>query len=269
MFPTNPDTLIEFMAYLVNKGYTAATVSSTTSAVGYLHRMGNYTDPTDNFKVKKALIGVHRLAKSGDQRLPITQPILHKLLRAVEDTGKEAYDKTMIKAMFLLMFYGLLRVGEITIGKQADKSKVINFNDVKVYAKGAKFSSLAITMRDFKHNLPTNSVTIKIKATHREFCPVSHVMAYLGKRGGDQGPLFVKKSGNPVSRAFFRKYFTACVAHTGLDKSKYKPHCFRIGGTTRYAELGYSDAVIQRMGRWKSPAFRRYIRMASYDEASR
>ena len=54
MFPTDPDTIIEFMAYLVNQGYTAATVSSMTSALGYLHRMGDYTDPTANFKVKKA-----------------------------------------------------------------------------------------------------------------------------------------------------------------------------------------------------------------------
>ena len=73
--------------------------------------MSDLEDPTTNFKVKKALIGVHILAKSGDQRLPITLPILHKLLKAVEETRKKVYERCMVKTMYLLMFYGLLRGG--------------------------------------------------------------------------------------------------------------------------------------------------------------
>ena len=257
------------MAFLVNNGYAATTISSTISAIGYVHRMGELEDPTENFKVEKALIGVHRLAKKGDQRLPITLSILHKLLEIVDRTCKESYERIMIKAMYLLMFYGLLRVGEITSKRKADYKKVVNHKEVKLFTKGTRLSSLSLNMNDFKHNLPTNTVTIKIAGTGTQFCPVTHMLAYLVKRGANEGPLFLNSHGKPVSTSYFSAIFRATVVAAGLDPARYKPHCFRIGGTTRYAELGYEDSVIQRMGRWKSPAFKRYVRMASYGQARR
>jgi hypothetical protein len=40
-----------------------------------------------------------------------------------------------------------------------------------------------------------------------------------------------------------------------------KGHSFRIGAATAAAIQGASDEDIQRMGRWKSQAFKRYIRI--------
>ena len=261
--------MIDFMAHMVNEGLSAATIASTVSAIGYVHRMGCYEDPTDGFKVKKALVGVHRLAKSGDQRLPITQGILHKLLKVVDDICKERYDRHMYKAMYLIMFYGLLRVGEITTSRAADRAKVVSVDDIKIFKRGKKVSSVSLSMRDFKHNLPTNTVTLKIHATHKKFCPITHLLKYIAERGANAGPLFIRSNGKPVSKGEFTRIFRKSATKVGLDEAKYKPHSFRIGGATRYAELGYEDSLIQRMGRWKSLAFRRYIRMATYDKVSR
>ena len=47
----------------------------------------------------------------------------------------------------------------------------------------------------------------------------------------------------------------------GLDPTKYKAHSFRIGAATTAADMGMSETHIQLMGRWKSTAFRRYIRI--------
>ena len=40
---------------------------------------------------------------------------------------------------------------------------------------------------------------------------------------------------------------------------------FRIGAATYAAEQGISDTKIRHMGRWKSDAFKKYIRISSME----
>jgi hypothetical protein len=49
----------------------------------------------------------------------------------------------------------------------------------------------------------------------------------------------------------------------GLDTMKYEGHSFRIGAATFSAECGFSDTQIRAMGRWRSDAFLKYIRIPS------
>ena len=51
-----------------------------------------------------------------------------------------------------------------------------------------------------------------------------------------------------------------CLAYCGLDTSRYKSHSFRIGGACHAADRGYSDGQIRALGRWKSDAFKVYLR---------
>jgi len=50
------------------------------------------------------------------------------------------------------------------------------------------------------------------------------------------------------------------LAFCGLDTTRYKSHSFRIGGACHATEKGYSDAQIRALGRWKSEAFKVYLR---------
>ena len=46
-----------------------------------------------------------------------------------------------------------------------------------------------------------------------------------------------------------------------LDPNRYKGHSFRIGAATYAAEQVVSDDKIRHLGRWKSDAFKKYIRI--------
>ena len=60
------------------------------------------------------------------------------------------------------------------------------------------------------------------------------------------------------SPAYF--FFRACHL-CDLDPSRYKGHSFRIGAASYAADRGFSDAQIRMLGRWKSNAFLRYLRV--------
>ncbi len=50
-----------------------------------------------------------------------------------------------------------------------------------------------------------------------------------------------------------------------LDEKYFSSHSLRIGGATELKLRGASDSFIQAMGRWKSGAFIRYIRLTPYE----
>ena len=67
--------------------------------------------------------------------------------------------------------------------------------------------------------------------------------------------------GTPVSRKFFTEHLQLAISACGFPKNLYQAHSFRIGAATAAAESGLSDIQIQCMGRWKSAAFKKYIRI--------
>lgn len=79
-------------------------------------------------------------------------------------------------------------------------------------------------------------------------------------RGYTEGPLFQTMDGLAVSRTVFTTHLAAVFIQCGLDPTKYKGHSFRIGASSYAAERGFSDTQIRLMGRWKSDAFKKYIR---------
>ena len=93
------------------------------------------------------------------------------------------------------------------------------------------------------------------------FCPVQHMKSYLLLRGASSGPLYCFPNGSPISRSFFNQHLHKSLIWAGLSTSLYKGHSFRIGAATTAAIMGVSGDDIQRMGRWKSQAFRKYIRI--------
>ena len=68
------------------------------------------------------------------------------------------------------------------------------------------------------------------------------------------------KTLHPVTDNQFNSELSRCLKFCSLDTSRYKGHSFRIGATSHAADKGFSDAQIRTLGRWKSDAFKLYIR---------
>ncbi|CAC5377478.1 unnamed protein product [Mytilus coruscus] len=105
-------TISLFIAYMFKKSYAPSTISTYLSAIAYVRKMMSMPDNTQSFLVEKLVTGTYRLSKTFDSRLPITIPILNKLLRSITLVDKciHVYDQVLFKAIFLSAFSTFFRV---------------------------------------------------------------------------------------------------------------------------------------------------------------
>ena len=69
------------------------------------------------------------------------------------------------------------------------------------------------------------------------------------------------KDGAPLSQQMLVKLVKDTLSEAGIDCSRYNGHSFRIGTATTALAKGIPESTIQTLGRWKSNAYRRYIRI--------
>ena len=156
-------------------------------------------------------------------------------------------------AVFSTMFHAFLRLGEVTASPHN-----IQFNQVALES-----SSVAITFSSFKHHQGP-PITLSIQASASEnCCLVKLLKSYLTKRGSTPGPLFCFPGNLPIQPARFRSLLSYAIARANLASLYITPHSFRIGAATFATTQGLSSSQIQAMGRWRSNAFQKLLRIAT------
>ncbi|XDV45281.1 hypothetical protein PO909_013401 [Leuciscus waleckii] len=173
------------------------------------------------------------LAKSSnkitDKRLPITLPLLHRLIISVRNGLFSAYLNILLEAVFLSAFYGFMR---------------------------------PVFLKHSKTDAQGSGVTLTLSKLDNNFCPFTAMVKFLKirPRTSKYAPLFILPNGAPLSKACFRTHLTTAIKSCSLSPSLYTGHSFRIGAATAAAERGISTSAIKIMGRWSSSAFESYIR---------
>ncbi|XP_070204767.1 uncharacterized protein [Littorina saxatilis] len=249
-------TIALFISFLTNKSYKPATISSYVSALGYIHKMYAVPDPTSSFMIQKLLQAGHKRTPAHDSRLPLSKKLLIQLLDSLTHIVVSPFDKALYSAMFSLAFHAFLRVGEITVRNRQDPNPHL-ISSQKVALSNGK---ITLKFLSFKHSCG-RAFTLTIQpgssACH---CPVALLSAYLQLCCPGNSPLFACASGRPVLREEFETVLKRALVFCQVDPSHYHSHSFRIGAATAAAERGLSDAQIRQLGRWKSDAFKTYIR---------
>lgn len=255
-FPSNTQAVVSFVAFCFRKGYASSSITSALSAVSYIHKMHSLSDPTATFVVRKLLHGAAKLRPSYDQRAPVTKAVLHNLVRSSPHISICYYNDVLTTAMYLLAFHAFLRIGEIAVTSAAQSIRVLQMSQLSITKE-----QCTIVFQSYKHYQgPPVSLVISAH-TDSPFCPVKAMRTYLAVRKNSPGPLFIFPGGTPVTKSFFGDQLKKSLAWAGLSTLSYKGHSFRIGAATTAAMQGVSDEEIQRMGRWKSQAFKKYIRI--------
>ena len=138
----------------------------------------------------------------------------------------------MYKTLFILGYYGLLRVGELTHGAHMLKAK-----DVHVGMNKEKILLVLYSSKTHgKNNLPQE---IKItaakqeklhpsgKCLQRHFCPFELTRWYMKLRGGyshENEEFFVFKDGSYVTPSQVRKTLRRILSNLNIEAHLYDTH---------------------------------------------
>ena len=264
-FPISPNTLAIFIAYIYNRKYAPSTVSVPMCLLSAIHTnflvIQILRRPSSSFK---CLRSYNKLGYRLDARLPITLPVLQKLIESSATLSISEFHCCQFRAMCTRAFFAFLRIGEMTYNSAKDASNLIlQVQHVSKQVDSSNYvDALKITFGNFKHSYNQRLFTIFLYRQN-SFCPVQFLLEYLAKRGNRPGPLFLNPDNNPISRKFFADPLSLSLKACGLDSTSYKGHSFRIGAASFAAERRMSDAQIRALGRWKSNAFLKYIRIPS------
>ena len=119
-----------------------------------------------------------------------------------------------------------------------------------------------VTFTKFKHS-SSHPVHLSIVSPPGPYSLFNSLLKYLSFRGMSPGPLFIFNN-SPVTRKFYTMQLKNCLQWAGLNPQRYKTHSFRIGAATSAITNGHTQEQVQLMGRWRSGAFRKYIRIQSF-----
>ena len=163
--------------------------------------------------------------------------------------------------MFALFYYGLFRIGELTLGNHPVKA-----SDVHIAKNKDKMLFILYTSKT--HDKSSRPQKVKIqKITNKDlghFCPFHLTQQYLTLRGDFNSydeQFFVFSDKMPVKSNMVRQVLKDIISNLNLDSSYFGTHGFRAGRACDLLKLGYSIEKIKIISRWKSNAVYRYLRV--------
>ena len=171
----------------------------------------------------------------------------------------------MFKALFALVYYGLMRIGELTQGYHTLKAKDIHI--------GRNKNKILIVLHTSKtHDKSKDPQKIKISAVdeyqeqckQRFFCPFKLARQYMSFRGGfydDRESFFVSSDGSHVKPEHVRTVLFVFLQRLNLNPSLYNTHSFRGGRSIDLLHLGWSIDRIKVAERWFLSAVYCYLKM--------
>ena len=175
------------------------------------------------------------------------------------------YLEIMYSALLALGYYGLMRVGELTLSPHVVKA-------ANIFLADNKDKILIVLYSSKTHDESNRPQKIKIESNrnersgnyiHRNFCPFELIGEYIKIRRPYKtrnDPLFVFNDGSPVTATHARKMLKDCLKSLNLNNDLYDIHSLRIGRTSDLIKFKYTVDEVKSMGRWKSNAVFKYIR---------
>ncbi|CAC5405676.1 unnamed protein product [Mytilus coruscus] len=170
------------------------------------------------------------------------------------------FEADLFSSAFSLAYHGFLRIGKIVRSKKWQAHQVIAIENVTL-SKRDHVEIAKIVIPFSKTDQCGHGSCIGITETKLKDCPIYWLKSYLMQRPKVKGPLFCHFGGSPVTRYQFSCVLSKVLIHIGItDSVSFRTHSSRIGAALGHFEKGISEEEIKRLGRWKSNAFKGYVR---------
>ncbi|CAC5389834.1 unnamed protein product [Mytilus coruscus] len=168
------------------------------------------------------------------------------------EAAEEFYEVKLFKAAFSLAYHNLLRIGELAVsnGKSAH---IISITDVS----WSSFEVLKIRVPSSKTDHCGTGALITFQSQpNSEACPCKLIKSFLVDIPPFPGALFCHYNGAAVTRYQFITVLKKSLERVGVNYKHYSSHSFRIGCATSLSLRGVPDAIIMKLVRLKSNAYK-------------
>lgn len=261
-WPIPSSVLLNFIAYLSIQQHAPSTVQLYISAIAFYHKLQGFKDPTNNFLITKALQGLKRTrGREEDSRRPISFHIMLQIIDSLPAICSSTYEVKLFTCAFSLAYFALLRVGECTFTGNHTNSHFIRFQGIEVQSQR---NQVKVTIPHSKTQQTGRQATLIIQGQpHSTLCPVRIISEFLKVRPHTPAThiFLVHSDTAPLTRFQFNAVLQKSLKNSGIT-GYFGTHSFRIGRASDMALQGVPYDNIQKAGRWRSPVFLKYIRIA-------
>ena len=274
--PSNwEDRIVLFIGYLVDNKLQSSTIKTYLSAIRGVLMDNNITINSDLF----LLSSLTRACKIGNDivvtRLPIHKSLLHAIVKQTDvmfiKQKNQPYLAYLYKAMFMSAYYGLFRIGELTLGPHMILAENVHIGEnknkilfilwtSKMHSRGDKPQLVKISSKPVGGLKQTFSQDRELKTNQ---CPFKIITNYvqlrpLVKTVNEQ--VFVFSDNTPVKPNQFSGVLKTLISRLGLDQNLYTVHGIRTGRAGDLLDLGVSVETIKKLGCWRFNAVFTYLR---------
>ena len=229
-----------FIAYLIEQGKQSSSIKSYVSAIKKMLVSDGYRWQDKEVLLTSLTKACRMINDRVRTRLPIHRGFLEMILFELEryfSRRSQYYLEWLYKAIFMISYYGLMRVGEVTMNPHVLKAK-------NVHMATNKDKLLLVLYTSKTHDLRHRPQKIKITSNraektgsyvHRHFCPFTVLRKFISLRGNytdDNEQFFVFRDGQPVKPQHANLLLKQMISNTGLESNLYSMHSFRIGRTS-------------------------------------
>lgn len=257
VWPPTVEQMVLYISWLSLQGLSHSTARLYITAIGYQCKVYNAQDVTRNFIIQKVLEGLKRSINMREPRLPITRNVLESIVTTLPAICSDVYESYLFCAAYCLAFAAFLRVSELAVKSKMALGNVLSASDVVFSSEG---DTVTILLRYSKNDQYGKGVSLQIKKTGARICAYTNLSNFLHRRPRVGGPLFCHLNGDPLTRYQFSSVLKKCLAVRQLDYGKFTAHSFRIGAATTAAMAGYPVDIIKSAGRWRSGAYKVYLK---------
>ena len=257
-----------FITYLARNLAFKTLLTYTAAIKKYIKRYRTASYVKRFTALKQLLLGLKRIlckTKRNSPRLPILHKEL-KLLKLYCSKLPCPQDGRMLWCAITFGFFGFLRASEMVSKSQStyERSRTLTVSHVKLYRKHVK-----VHIECAKNDQYRNGTNVILAKNRGSCCPHRATKAYLHVRKPTDGPFLTFNDGTYLTNKKLNDHIRAALPHS--INGKYSSHSLRIGAATVAASRGYPKYIIQKLGRWRSTVFKKYIRFndATYIQISK
>ena len=189
-------------------------------------------------------------------------PLLHHHLLSIFSRAPFNKDNLMSITALSLAYFACLRPSEYltTRGTAPPPTRAhITFT--------GDMSALDFTVPRSKTN--PKGFVVHLGCSHSPICPVCLIRALFSLYPAPpSAPLFTTINNLPLSYSYLTNKLHSLLSMIGIHPAPFTLHSLRAGAATTAAAAGCTEDQIQKLGRWSSTCYRRYIRPSNKEQAA-